>query len=440
MHSPSETIHRWLCSPRVEESAHVRAAYRQVGRYEDEAAQHWMSWSSDDFENFLQMIDQQRLPFEQEDVHENVRRSIARYLDTVVAPRTADPAIRKLSTKLREARQTGTIMYRKEDRKFITMWDSKAGLPLLCPDDAREEAMRVQRRVVPAVMEALKQKGARAYSCVFTVENSAPGKLRAGMRNLSRKLRSLIRKCKRDGSLPILGAYAVMESPLGGYRTWHPHLNVILITSGWFDYAKLRALWCANVHVERLTGSEDSIEAALRELIKYSVRAVPEKSQAKAAAEHGEQARRGYVDNATASKAGPNPGGGDTPPGSLSERPPAPAMIEWTADEFTEWWSAHKGFRRSRGYGCLYRVDDPEPDSIAGFEAVGTVKHEGTKLVRRFTLLESIPGDKSSTGDLRERLKSHIRRLTGPPDRHRQALDVMNRALQAWPDIQNQLH
>lgn len=430
MLNPSETLHRWLCNPfSLEPSGHVMAAERQLERYETEERQHWLDWDLNDFNKFAELIDQQRLEFAEEDRHENVRRAICRYLDTVVSPSVADPSVRKLAQRLRDARQTGTIMYNPQCGKFITMWDNKAGLPLLCPDDAREEAMRVQRRVVPAVLKALEQKGARAYSCVFTVENSAPGKLRQGMRALSRKFNSLIRKCKRDGSLPILGAYAVMESPLGGYRTWHPHLNVILVTSGWFDYAKLRALWCANVHVERLEGSSASIEAALRELIKYSVRAVPEKSQAKSQ-EHSLRCDR------TAELADPS---ALNAPLSSSERPEAPPMIEWTCAEWLEWWYAHKGFRRSRGYGCLYRVETPEPESIEGFVAVGTVRHDGSKLVRRFSLLESIPGDKSSTTDRREQLKSHLKRLFGPPDKPDKALQAMNEGRAAWQTIKNQI-
>lgn len=446
MHNPSEIIHRWLCSHRTDETPHVRAAYAQLDRYDQAERQSWMDWSLEDLTRFCAIVDQQRLEFAEEDSRDNARKAVARYIEMTVAPACADPDVRKLPARLREARQTGTIMYRKQDQKFITMWDQKAGLPLLCPDDAREEAMRVQRRVVPAVMKALEQKGARAYSCVFTQPNDAPGQLRAGMRRLSKRFNAFIRKCKRDQSLPILGAYAVMEAPLGGYRTWHPHLNVILITSGWFDYAKLRELWRCNVHVERLVGSQDSIEAALRELIKYSVRSVPEKSHAKAHSGFdqlgsagpglGAGVRRTGNDHADASQAPPDPGQA----ARTADRPAAPALIEWTAAEFLEWWRAHKRFRRSRGYGVLFRIAKPEKESLDGFEATGTVTRESGRLIRRLHLLESIPGDKSTTPDARERLRRHLRRLTGDPNEHRKALLVMQEAMAAWQTIQKPTH
>lgn len=423
MHKPSEIIHRWLCSHRTDETPHVRAAYAQLDRYDQAERQSWMDWSLEDLTKFCTIVDQQRLEFDEEDSRDNARKAVARYIETIVTPVCPDPDIRKLPTRLREARSTGTTMYRKSDQKWITIWDQKAGLPLLCPDDAREEAMRVQRRVVPAILDALKQPGARVYSCVFTVENAAPGKLRQGMKSLSKKFNSLMRKVKRDKCLPVLGAYAVMESPLGGYRDWHHHLNVLLVTSGWFDFADLRKLWMANVHVERVEPSwkhktiEDALRASLQELIKYSVRAVPEKSEAKAKA----KAKADVFD-------------------CDPDRPPAPPLIEWTAPEFLEWWRAHKRFRRSRGYGCLFRIAKPEKESLDGFEAVGTVTRESGRLVRRLHLLESILGDKSTTPDARERLRQHLRRLTGDPNEHRKALLVMQEAMAAWQTIAKPTH
>lgn len=32
----------------------------------------------------------------------------------------------------------------------------------------------------------------------------------------------------------------------------------------------------------------------------------------------------------------------------------APAMIDWPPDRFLEWWEAHRRFRRTRSYGCLF--------------------------------------------------------------------------------------
>lgn len=453
MHSPSEVVHNWLCNSHgAEMPGYVATAARQIQRYEDSEAQRFVDWSAEDLQRFAEMIDQQRLEFAEEDRHENVRRALARYLDTTIAPHTVDPAIRKLSTRLREARQTCTYLYRRRDGKHITMWDAKAGLPLLCPDDAREEAMRVQRRITPEILKAVREQKARVYSCVFTDHNSRPGELRKGMRAIQKKFAALMRKCKRDNSLPILGAYVVMEAPLGGYRDWHPHLNVFLVTRGWLDYEKLRRLWARNVEMGHVSGDEDSIAAALREMIKYAVRAVPEKSDAKAKEAESSRRRR-YKDRA---RSGDRPievlrsedGQGADAIGNRSaihgcdeERPHAPAMTLWTPAEWLEWWTAHKGFRRSRGYGCLYNVDKPEKESIEEFETVGTGTRDGQgRIVRRFSLLEFIPGDKSSTIPLKDRLREHLQRLFGDPDRHKRQLQLMQQAAAAWQTMQKTTH
>lgn len=440
----NRVIREWLVSTHdvLSPPPRVQAALEQRARIEEAAAAHWIDWSEQELEGLLEIVDQQRLEFEEEDTHANVRAAIARYLETVVAPAVADPIIGKLSARLREARQHGTIMYHPERKKFVTIWDQKAGLPLLCPDDAREEAMRVQRRVVPAVLEQLKHKGARAYYAVFTVPDAAPGKLRAAMRALFRRFNQLMRDVqfaqrrrqrRRQGArarqlelaaeLPILGAYAVLEAPLSHDRDWHPHLNVIFVTSGWFDYAKLREYWHWNVEVRRLEGKEAALAAALRELIKYSVRAVPEKSAAK---QHS--TTRGVVD-----MGGPAAGGESR---QFAGPPVAPALIEWTADEFVEWWGAHQRFRRSRGYGCLYRLEDPdETESLEGFRPIGSVRSVGGKLVRTFPLLGSIPGDKSSGMSLRDRFRRAIERLLGPPDRARAYCELARAAEEAWRAI-----
>ena len=421
MLAPSESVHRWLCSPFTDPRPHVQASITQLDHYAREDRQHYIDWNPAELEQLLQLVDQQRLEFADEDTHENVRRAVARYLETIVLPASVDPKVRRLPELLRGARQTCTRRYRRSDHRLITIYDNKAGVPLLDPDDAREEAQRVQRRVVPAVLAALRERGARVYSCVFTVPNSAPGKLRAGMRSLSKRFSLFLRRVKRAKCLPILGAYAVMEAPLGGYRDWHPHLNVILVTSGWFDYGKLRAMWANNVHIERVMPNaryktmEDAVSASLRELVKYAVRATSEKSIAKA--KHSADL------------------------GAAADRPAAPPMVEWNAAEWLEWWYAHKGFRRSRGYGCLFRLDDPEPENLDGFETVATGQRDARGcMVWRWTLLGSIPGHKSTaaTGEsFLERYKHAIWHLRGPPEDARQCLTLANEAAKAWQRLDN---
>lgn len=57
----------------------------------------------------------------------------------------------------------------------------------------------------------------------------------------------------------------------------------------------------------------------------------------------------------------------------------APALIDWGADAFAEWWDAHKRFRRTRSYGVLF--------SLAGFW------WRRLKVERRAELLRQVGGD-----------------------------------------------
>jgi hypothetical protein len=378
----------------------VQAAYRQIDRQNRASTAHYIDWSSEEIEPLLHLVDQQRLEFDIEDSHANVRLAVARYLETTVTIASADPSIWKLSARLRAARQTGTLMYNPMAKKFITIWDDKAGLPLLCPDDAREEAMRVQRRYVPTLVD-WRNNGKAVHKLVLTMPNYAAGSLREGMDTIFKRFRRLVLK---SGRFPeIKGALVTLEAPLSEHRDWNVHLNVIVMCDGFLDYGKLRALWHWQVDAYRLRGSQEDVETALRELIKYPVQAMPSKSD-------------GHARNGSR----------------------APALTEWTAAEFIEWWDAHQRFRRTRTYGLLFGLDDPEPESLEGFVSIGFVCHDGTRLVRRLTLLDSIPGDKSSGTGALDRYRRAIERLHGPPDAAREGLQLAEQAIAAWEQIQNQ--
>lgn len=494
MLNPDRVIRSWLVGGRgdaLDPPPLVKAAYKQRDRLKNFEQQHWMNWKMEDLDRVIEGSRQFELALPDMNRRDAVRTAVADYLDRVAKPYAETDREALLGLRMRSTRNYFLRRVNPETGREILIWDHKACLPLLDPDDAREEAMRIQRRIVPAAMKVLEQPGTRAYYAVFTVPNVPAGKLHDAMRKLSKRFNAMLKKVKRDGSLPIVGAYSVMECPMGWRRDWHPHLNVILITSGWLDYAKVRELWHWNVEMQRLEGSQSRLEAAMREIIKYSVRTVPEKSDAKAqgarrfrddAPRHVERDTRtlhlhGFEDGTGAFGRGvPEDGCADgertglrrlegrtaareegrgekeahddgRPNPQCDERhghglPPAPpALIEWTAAEFWEWFRAHKGFRRSRGYGCLYRVRrvrEPVPDS--GWQTT----HMGTRGARGFVirsvLLGSIPGDKSSTMDARERLKAHLRKLVGPPDGYKSALEVMRQGKQAWNTLRNQTH
>jgi len=288
------------------------------------------------------------------------RAAIRRALADKIASYTAhvcEPWIHRLPEKLRRARLSGQWGVRLETGLPVVFWDAKAGLSRLCPDDAREEAMRLRRRVEPA-MRAAQLSGARLTYAVFTMPNAAPGKLRAGMDAIFQRFRRLM----RSGDFPqIEGSLAVLEAPLGARRDWNVHLNVIFVHRGFVDWGKLRRAWHWNVELRLLPSAPGAIGAALAELIKYVVAATLSKSQDKA--------------DAGATR--------------------APPMLDWESAELLEWLRAFHGFRRTRGYGSLYGLKTPDPDPLGPVVWLGSVSLQCGRYVRRAPLLDSIPEDKS---------------------------------------------
>lgn len=365
-------------------------------------SQHWLDATFGDMQRVAAAAAQMKLKLPQMNERAHARERVAEYLKRVVTPHMWRRSHFELADRLVDARQS----YRRglmPDGKCVLRWDRKAGLPLLCPDDAREEAMRLSRRIVPHLLSQLRE-GCEAHYAVLTWPNAQPGTLREVQDALLKKFNSMMRACKRaDAPFPILGAVAVMESPLGARRDWHPHLNVVFVTCGFLDYKALRERWHWNMEIGKLTGTREAIERSFRELVKYSCRAIPEKSD--------EHARRVRLDR------------------NGNELPPAPSMVEWTAREFLEWWESHRRRRRTRTYRSLFGLTKPTPldTSFATWIAIGQRQAHG--YVERSSLLESIPGDKSTTENIRERLKKAWMKLLGPPDhlqRVREAFATIN--------------
>lgn len=373
----------------LEKPAYVLAAERDVARRTELEQQHWFDWSPDELQHFGELVGQQRLELSEQDTHANVRQAVAQFLERVVMPHRADPSIARLVEKLRLARRTGTYMYNRATGKIVTIVDDKAGLPLLCPDDARDEASRLQRRYVPT-LAAWRNSGKALHYAVFTTPNAPPGKLRAEMVSIVKRFTKIFRRGR--GFPEVKGALLTLEAPLAADRDWNVHLNVLLMCDGFLDYEKLRAAWHWNVEIDRVRPNErgeesyeDAVRRTLRELVKYPVQAMPTKSE--------EKRRRRHRDG----------------------REPPPAMLEWTEREWSEWYDAHGRFRRTRTYGELYAIAEPEAESLEGFEAVGTFWSEGRVRRSRFPLLDSITGDKSSGMDIRELAIEAFRKLFGPP-------------------------
>ena len=422
----------------------------------------------------------------------DVRRRVADYLETVVLPNTDSDKIHALPDRLRNARTRAWLQWAPTANKTRCIWDRKVGEPLLCPDDAREEAMRLADRLESHI-ETLARSGLRAYYGVLTVPNCAPGTLAESVEALWKKLRKTLaekverlpgdRRRKKDlpKRFPIVGCLAVLEAPLGRSRDWHPHLNVIFLTRGRLDWGDFWASWRSMCDFQQL--KPGNVAAAMRELIKYSVRAVPEKSERKQCTQSSSLQSCSPRSPGGLYSAGSSPGGNPlasttpatampgapggpgwrtnplpkstrrrsrsirvssssqtSPPGRGTGSPPsgaaqarqngqepatgptgtgpqaAPAMTEWTAPEWLEWWQAMKGRRRSRTFGKLYGLGEAASDDAGPWFTVGTVRWTGRTFAASWALLDSIPGDKSIPAS--ERLAAWRARLdAGPPER-----------------------
>lgn len=316
-------------------------------------------------------------------VRRGARHEVADYIEAQIVPRTNCTQLMRLPDRLRRARSRAWVQYSSEARKVRYVWDRKAGEPLLCPDDAREEAQRLNRRLEDR-LEGLMSQGLRCYYAVLTVPNSPKGELQAGIDGLWSRFRRVI-KLKRPKAaddprpakqlpkrFPILGAIAVLEAPLSRLRDWHPHLNVILITRGRLNWADWHQAWQYVCDFRVL--KPGNVDQAMRELIKYSVRTVPEKSAAKA------------------SEAALEAQSADLFPDKLTP----PAMTEWSAKEWLEWWRAMKGHRRTRTYGDLYGIGEQEPETVHDWRSIARADWKAGRFALWCPSLEFILGDKSN--------------------------------------------
>jgi hypothetical protein len=256
--------------------------------------------------------------------HRAVEWLTARYLQAVVAPWCADHRpelegrMRELAHALHECRQAGP--FGVADGGIVVAWESKCGHKKLCPDEARQESLRLEERYSDLIAEHAR-RGGRVYKAWFTLPNYPPGRLSEGMRHILKRFRDRFVRSRR---FQVEGALVILEAPLSSARDWNVHLNVVLLTRGWLSYKQLRAAWGANVEIRQHSDFRPKgLHALFSEMVKYATRSVPEKS--------------------------------------LDEKHTAPPLVSWTPAEFIEWFEAHHPFRRTRTYGSLFRVPKPEP-------------------------------------------------------------------------------
>ena len=246
-----------------------------------------------------------------------------------------------LVARLRSCRMSG-VVGRKPDGSFIATWDEKCSLVRLCPDEARTETARVVHAYVPEIRRWISRKpNRRVYFAVFTAANAQPGELAGAKQLLFEQFKDWLRhqyeacplvlgehgfehaRRRRLPAFPqISGALVVEEDPLSASGDWNVHLNVLLLADDWVDFGEARDVWGANLHIRPV--DPGNLTHAVLELIKYATQTVPTKSAEK-------RARRASD---------------------------APAMTEWPAERWIEWWRAQHGFRRTRSYRCLYALDE----------------------------------------------------------------------------------
>ncbi len=265
---------------------------------------------------------------------------------------TGIPALREISERFAACRQGGHVGI-TEDHRTVIAWESKCRFSKLCPDEERLEQRRLDRRYIAHMLQFATHPLQRIFYCVLTLPNFPRGSLAEGQREILERFKREIlkgrdeipehertgRKRYRERFPQIKGAFVTLEAPLSASRDWNVHLNVLLMVRGELSFKRLREAWGYNLEIRELKADTQSLAAAIREVVKYSVQLVPTKS-----AEKREK--------------------------HATEAPP---MVEWTADEFLEWWYAQKGFRRTRTYGCLYRLPAPPEEEVPLVQWIGRV-------------------------------------------------------------------
>ncbi len=272
-----------------------------------------------------------------------VRWKVADYLRQIVSPHARRAgrglAAREydgLAEKLEQARPWGVWGYDPDEDKRVYDSAQRAGLVKLCPDDARDEAMRLAATYVPRI-EFLQEQGYVVQFWVLTKPNAPRGYLADDIKALHDDFRRKLFYARSDGREAksiddprrvcpeLVGAMTTLETPLSAAGDWNVHLNALMVFRERPDWEAYRQAWGYNVEMREVpTGAAGP---AMRELIKYATKATSDKSL---------DERKRKRDRRT---------------GKLL--PPPPPMIEWAPFDFEEWWIAHKGLRRTRSLGCL---------------------------------------------------------------------------------------
>lgn len=307
---------------------------------------------------------------------------LADYIERNCQPLGPVKELSKLVGRLRGCRTHGTFGA-KPDGGLITIWDSKCNHVRLCPDEARAETQRLAERYIPEVENFLRERTRHTVQyAVFTAPNAPEHHLAKTKCQMFKAFARLTqRKCFRS----VKGCLAIMEDPLAAdNKSWNVHINVLLLVDQFLDWGEVRAAWGWNIHFQgeneliehtrkkferrgfttRATDRTSMLVRAFNELCKYSAKIVPEKS--------AEKTRRRLTK--------------------------APSMIEWPPALWCEWFAAQcvgeGAFRRTRSYGRLYKIAEPEKEklNLDDVRWIGMVQYRDSAY---HLLIDLIPEDNS---------------------------------------------
>lgn len=313
-------------------------------------------------------------------------RSLADMIKLQVQPLNLDHRMPDVVKRLENCHETGQVGI-DPSGELHYHWPEKCRFSKFCPWEARLESQRLAERYIPPLLETLATTpGSKLQKIVISPRNIPAGELAGWMRKIFKIYVDLSRRkefriSRKDSPGPILGSIVVQEAPLGrDPDTWNVHINVIQIVVGRFPWARYRAAWAAAlgqddcqmdfkvehqmraITKKRLekrgintpVGRLEILTYAFLEMVKYSAKI--------AGSDHGDESSRA---GGALAKDKPDVGCDAKEPVFSEKRvtlAEALPMDRWPPLRWLEWYRANCGFRRTRSYGCLYNVPEPEPE------------------------------------------------------------------------------
>lgn len=338
--------------------------------------------------------DEARAALEKYSSHRAIEKRVAEYLDRHrIYP--------SLSRRLRSCRQSGTLGVRHKNDgsiKPVILWDKKCNLNRLCPDESREEQRRLDSRYRHPMLDWKNarpgrrqiQKGVLSPPNV-PVESFSYDYKREVYRRLSLWL-------KDDSQQSVKGCLATMEDPLSWRLDWNLHINIVLLVDGFFDWKAANESY-KKIFLDLFPGYEDShfqcefralkndeLADALREVIKYPAKLIPSTADQKK---------------------------GDSP---------APALVEYPPERFSQWWESGFGQSRSstrtiggRKVDVMYRPSLRRTRTYGLLHSLPAVYWDGVySRAKRATLLTRLALDPRLKDTTWKRLDGETRKALAP--------------------------